>query len=306
MRSNIELQSCTLTAACATDERRKVSFFAVEPETASSAMMMMSMEMAGADKVPVSIKLRDCVVRGDASLIRASQPIEMDWTNGLAALSEPLFVGDGAMPARGGRWSLEIDHVTAHLGGGLCALSSGTQPLETKVSCHNSILICSPEVPLFRTQGDDTHTNLKGKLAWSGYQNLYEGVRTFWNVSDSSGRQPPEEMSETAWRGHWAAAASETPALRDPAAPLGWRLSPEINPKALRDRTALDYALRRDSQAADKADDGKDIGFRLDDLPKPLGADLGSSSSSSTPATSPAPPPPPGSGPPTSDAEKSP
>src|SRR5207248_912989 len=109
------------------------------------------------------------------------------------------------------------------------------------------------------------------------------------------------DMAEAAWQGHWA--AGETPAFREVGAPLGWRLPPELNSKALRDRGPADYAVRRDSQAADKAD-GKDIGFRLDDLPKPPPSGDAAPSPSTPPPTTPAPAP--TDAPPGSNAEKSP
>src|SRR5262249_7438646 len=163
------------------------------------AMMMMSMDMTGPPASPVSIKLHDCVARGDASLLRATQPVDLEWSNGLAVLSEPLFVGDSVMTARTDRWNLKIEHLTAHLRGGLCKLSAGMQMVETSISCRNSILISQTDLPLIRQQGDDVVTNLKNKLAWLGQQNLYEGVQKFWSVTDLMARQPTEEIAEAAW-----------------------------------------------------------------------------------------------------------
>lgn len=136
---------------------------------------------------------------------------------------------------------------------------------ETRVECKNSIIFCPEEATLIRQIGDDTVANQRNKFVWSGNQHLYDGVKTFWEVSDMQGRTNADRKLAADWHNHWS--PNETPVPRD-LAELGWKTPPMANAKALRERTSEDYALREDSPAVGKAAGGRDIGARLGDLPR--------------------------------------
>ncbi len=91
-RSTVDLERRILTSTCTGQLADKISFFQVEGDSPSAAMMM-AMEVPIGGSSPVSVRLRDCVARGGARFLHAAYPVELDWFNGLAAISEPLFVG---------------------------------------------------------------------------------------------------------------------------------------------------------------------------------------------------------------------
>jgi serine/threonine-protein kinase len=264
VRSSIDLQRCTLTCTWHGDLPDKVCFFQAEGDSPSGAMMM-AMEMPGTEASPPSIQLTDCVARGGGEFVHAKVPVRIRWTNGLAALSDALFASDMPMQPRGSS-VIELSHVTARLGRGLCSLAGSPQQ-ETSISCNDCILLgsASGDAPLIQQQGGDTVTNLKNRLTWKGGGNLYELFPTRWRITSDAGQ---ESMDKEAWARHWG--SGEAPAIHDATLPLGWvRLNPQGPPTAVHEQVPRDFELRPESQASRRATDVGDIGFRIDDLPKP-------------------------------------
>jgi hypothetical protein len=199
--------------------------------------------------------------------VHAKAPVKISWTNGLAVLSDALFVSEIAMPQRDDRSSIELRYVTARLGGGLCSIA-GSALQETNVTCRNCQLVGEEDTPLILQQGYDSLANLKSHLTWTGERNIYEGLRTFWKISGEQDRQQAQEsMDQSGWQGHWN--NGELPATHDRDRPLGWVTQPEENTRPWHEHIPRDYILSADSQAARKADDAGDIGFRPKELPPP-------------------------------------
>jgi hypothetical protein len=265
VRSSIEFKRCTLTSTWQSDFSDKVCFFRIDGESPSGAMMM-AMAVPGLD-ASSSIRLEDSVVRGGGEMVRAKAPVRISWTNGLAVLSDALFVSEIAMPPRDDRSSIELRYVTARLGGGLCSIA-GSPLQETSINCRDCLLVGDGGTPLIQQQGSDTPTNLKSHLTWTGERNLYEGLQTFWKISGEQDRQQAQEsMDQSDWQGHWN--NGELPATHDRDRPLGWVTRLEENTRPWHEHVPRDYALSPLSQASRKADDAGDIGFRLKELPNP-------------------------------------
>ncbi len=274
VRSSIELQRCTLTSIGYSEFPDKVCFFQAEGDNPSGAMMM-AMEMPGGESSVPSIQLNDCVARGGGEFVHAKVPVRVRWGNGLAVLSDPLFVSETSMPPRGSNSWIELSHVTARLNKGLCSLA-GSAVQETSVSCQNCILVGAGEAPFIQQQGSDTVANLKNRFTWQGGSNLYEAFPTRWRITGEVGQ---ESMDESQWRLHWN--SGESPAAHDHGKPLGW-VRPNRS-STWQEHVPSDYELRSDSQATKKAHDVGDIGFRLDDLPKPPPAHRADAPSSAAP-----------------------
>jgi serine/threonine protein kinase len=276
-RSQLDLKRCTLTIVNQGADHRAlhkdVNFFEVLGESSTGAMMMTS-DMPTVENSPVSVRLRDCVVRGEAMLVDAGHslyPIELTWNNGLLAISEPLFRSlGGRMAPRGGRFSIELDQVTAHLRGGLCYLTSGpgnSHQLQTHVRCTNSLLLGRPECPLVYQEGDDTLANLKSKFVWSGAKHLYDGFAMYWRLMDLDGTRLPavEDMMLADWQNHWSSAESPVPGPT--GRPMRWQSLPEES-RPLHQHVPGDYKLRSDSPAIRNRTEG-DVGGQLGSLPPP-------------------------------------
>jgi serine/threonine-protein kinase len=276
-RSQVDLKRCTLTIVNASTDGRpmhdQAAFFQMPQETGAAAMMM-SMDMSPPEMPPVGIRLWDTVARGEAVFVQAGNsayPLDVSCTNALLALSQPFFASEGGRAGtRAGRFLIKFDHVTAHLRGGLCQISSslGGPAPETSITCNNSILLSSAATPLISQEGDETVANLQSKLTWSGDKNLYDSISMFWRVTDLNASRLPadQEMMQLAWDAHWK--DRETPVARDATQPLGWQSPPDEN-RVLHLREPDDYRLRPSSPATGGASDQKDVGARLSELPPP-------------------------------------
>ncbi len=251
-RSTIELERCFLTSTCMGPMAEKISFFQVQGE-APSAAMMMAMDTPGAGLPAVSVRMRDCVARGGARLLHAAYPVELAWSNGLAAISEPLFVGSTTMPLRGSNSRLELSNVTGWLPKGLCSLEDAFPPLAARVS--KCILVGAADVPLIKQDGPDTLANLMNRLTWSADEHVYERTAVYWRIN---GTDAADDLDVERWRLRWQ--NHEKP--RNQSKPI-WVARPEDHRHPLHEQVPKDYVLRAEAG---------DLGFRLDDLPQPPGA----------------------------------
>ena len=91
---SLVLNFCTLTIEnslrSGVSRHQNVAFFAVAPDRPLSPQ-----PLAGAQSdVAHRIRLTDCMVRGEATLVRTEEgaPYHLDWENGLLVTSERLFL----------------------------------------------------------------------------------------------------------------------------------------------------------------------------------------------------------------------
>jgi hypothetical protein len=116
------------------------------------------------------------------------------------------------------------------------------------------VLIGSENAPLMEQAAADSVENVKARLAWSGSNNLYEGIRTFWKIDAEQDRLPVQEMmGATAWQDRWD--DKDQPSML--SIPSKWLSRLDDNPR-LYEHLPRDYKLPSEMG---------DIGAHLDDLP---------------------------------------
>ncbi len=226
---------------------------------------------------PAVINLTDSVVRGEATVVcvEDAEPMRVVWDNGLVAVSERLLLASGgqetSMPL--GKLQLELRHVTAFLGRGLCRVagtSVAPYASETEIRCHDSILAIPGTSPLVEQSGPETAEELKRRLLWYGDWNFYEGCRIFWRVESGEEGSPDELMDFAAWQAHWGPQREIMPKLDQ----VVWK-HPLDTTQPAHARVPADYALAElpaENPALGAARDGRDVGLRRDRLP-PVAAD---------------------------------
>jgi len=271
--SELTLQSCQLTlrgAAAASREARGASFLALE-SSSPSGVTEGAADDETADTVPVSeVNLRDCVVRGAGTLVTThdSLPLRLTWHNGLLAASGRLLEVGGARltPPRGERISVDLDHLTAVVDQGLCAVATQRAPaflLPLDIRCTNSILVTAAGSPLVGHRGEASIRTCRDHFLFSGERNFYEQMDIFWRIESDSDLRT-DELDFDAWRAHWGASVEQLPAW----GLVQWQqLSADAVPH--HQRRVEDYLLRtqRGNPALASSRDRSDVGFRLDLLP---------------------------------------
>ena len=137
------------------------------------------------------ITLTDCIVRGEAVVVRAEslQPVHFAWTNGLLLTSEQLLwaAGGDTMPGPGQDIQVQLKHLTATVEAGLCRLDNrrfAKYQLPTQVDCSDSILMASVDSPLVEQIGEKSPEGSRPLFAWNGDRNFYQGFIVFWKVDD--------------------------------------------------------------------------------------------------------------------------
>jgi hypothetical protein len=125
----LEFKQCSMTIRNATADRRayqsNVAFIDLKAPPGAGAMTMETMPVAE----PVRLTLANCIARGEAVFLRATetQPATLTWTNGLLATSERLLLetgGDASSRSPEGRIVIYLDHVTAFTRNGLCLIGN--------------------------------------------------------------------------------------------------------------------------------------------------------------------------------------
>ena len=271
----IRLEKCTFTVRNAAEGNGAyhpdVAFFRIKagPKTGPG-------DTAGAVRQPVTITLADCVLRGEAVVLRVQDlwPIRFTYENGLVVTTEPLLEADGGerTPWPNERIELDLQHLTAVIRGGLCRLNrSGSMPrlLPTQVSCANSILLGGPTASLIE-QIEVAGLETGGEaLAWNGDRNFYEGFESFWTIRPAGvGAPPVRVLSFDQWREHWGPQRENMPQWNR----VQWRQLPSADRPA-HAHIPADYALSPPSAspnpALGAASDGGNVGAAMDRLPAP-------------------------------------
>ena len=277
------LEKCVLTIRNAAEDQgayhQDAAFFRVK--AAPGADTAGPLESAGAHvpepvpTPPVAISLSDCVVRGEAVVLRVqhARALRLAWVNGLLATSERLLVADGSPQAAGPGETLKIDlqHVTAVVRSGLCRFvrnESAPRQMPAQLSVSSSILVGSPSAPLVEQSGVSAADPYRQRLLWSGDRNFYEGFTVFWNVQFANAETAPETMTFGAWKAHWGPEQE----IRPVANQVQWSQLPAAD-RPLHTDGPADYALSPSSPAMPNpalgsANDGRDAGAQLDRLPE--------------------------------------
>ena len=251
---------------------RDVAFFHLRPSNNGGVMKMVDPKLP----IPaVSIRLGNCVVRGEARVVQIDelQRVDFRWTNGLCATTQPFVYATGGKvePADAQTTSrVELRHLTAVLDGGLLAVEStkiAPHQQRFEVQCADSILLGDAETPLVQQTGIDEVDALKGRITYFGTRPFYQGIRKFWAV-DARHANGTESLvlDFDAWREHWG--FDESYPLLDQVI---WR-TPPARDKPAHLRTPGEFQLASTSSnpakggGEDGASDGKDAGMLTEQI----------------------------------------
>lgn len=258
------LQDCVLTIRNATlpdsaHFHRRVAFFDVLPPPGD--------DMASGDHL-LQVVLKDCVVRGEAVLLRVDSPqaVGLAWNNGLLATTKRLLEvrGGRTPPEFAGRVQVQLESITADCREGLVLLTSREDlpyqnPVELRAT--DCILLTAAEAPLVEQHGTLPIGEARQRFAYHGRRNFYDGVQTFWKVTQLGREsQPANEVRDdfAAWQQHWGMLGEDQ---SRPASVL-WERSPRgipIHRVWSEHYTLADAPANLARQAA--------AGCRLDELP---------------------------------------
>jgi serine/threonine-protein kinase len=216
---------------------------------------------------PVTIRLQDCVVRGEALFLRSASTQSLDflWQNGLLATSERFFVtvaGVGNPLTAQGLQSLSLDHVTAIVRRGFCQLTSAEpddRRLRTFLTTTNSILVADSDAPLIEQRSLVGPPRFDDHIRWTGENTFYQGFGSFWKVAGSGGSPGLVRQVWPDWKHFWRGP-------RDAQQPIGWKPSPHVE-QPLHDHDPADYLLDDRSPARAAASGSTDAGFQRQALP---------------------------------------
>jgi hypothetical protein len=225
---------------------------------------------------PLELRLQNCLVRGEASLLRDddAQAVNVTWENGLLATSEWLLSTGGATtvpPTSGGmsgKIHLDLEHLTLDLGKGLCRMwNSYSAPglLDVDIHCADSVVLtASDQAALVEQVCVEQSADSERRLSWKGDRNHYSGFKTFWKIGDLGAAATPRLMTFEDWRAKWGGDRE----VQSNLAPLAWKRLPAAG-QPLNQRTPADYSIDEDS--ADPAiydtTDGELVGFDSSALP---------------------------------------
>jgi eukaryotic-like serine/threonine-protein kinase len=189
---SLELRNCTLTIQNMDENgiewQNGAAFFQFDAPQVSSRMDMgmdIDSEDPGMNPMPVlpdppALRLHDCAVRGQATLIRADLafPLTVFWRQGLLACNERFFVFGGAADstARDAQIKIELQKVTAVVeeGFGLMALDGrGPLLIQLDISLTECIVAMNESVPLLEHRGTSVADRVERSLVLGGRQNFY-------------------------------------------------------------------------------------------------------------------------------------
>ncbi|NUQ66473.1 MAG: hypothetical protein HUU20_28765, partial [Pirellulales bacterium] len=198
----------------------------------------------------VTVALVDCVARGEATLFQSEmmQSAEVSWKNGLLATTEWFLVANGGeeSPQPSEAIQVDLEHLTAAVGRGLCQLNQGEfapYQLPVEIRCADSILVGSGAAALVEQNGVGDVAGAQQRVSWDGYRNFYEGFTVFWAISPLNPSQRSEQMPFAAWESHWTPDREILP-LRNL---VGWKQLPAAD-KPVSAHTAADYTLDHSDQ----------------------------------------------------------
>ncbi len=196
----LALTNCTLTVRNASQTLRSGLYAAsfINVQGAKPPTTPVTVEGGGIAVPRTSVVLKNCLARGEATLVHADEatPLSLTWDNGLLITSERmLLVGGTEVPSLRSEFiRLDLQNVTAIVDKGLCRLVSEGDEVQLTLDahCHQSIVTTRDGMPLFEMLGEGSLAEHKKKLAFNGDdapagRNYYPGVETFWRIESEQG-----------------------------------------------------------------------------------------------------------------------
>ena len=190
---SLALDSCTLTIENAlrsgASRHQNVAFFVVVPARQRPPEGPGDSSSAKANR----IRLENCLVRGEATLIRTDEtiPYLLRWKNGLLVTSERLFWSVGASQRSDGQWKMriELERVTALMARGMGRVEIGADGAvlpEVELACSRCILTPGDAenagVPLLQYLGIRQIADATQRLRFEGAGNRYGGFQSRWLI----------------------------------------------------------------------------------------------------------------------------
>lgn len=273
---SLRLEKSVLSIRNAADDRtafhQEVAFFRLRSPAGMEAPMPPGSEPPVAW---ATLSLTDCIVRGEAALVRSHwlRPFQLTWNNGLLVTTERLLVADGGdrAPLAGDGMRVELQHLTAVVRGGLCQLrqsESAPYALPLAINCVSSILVGSARGPLIEQIGVAGKEPYE-RVLWNGERNFYEGFGTFWSVAPAQAEWRPAPQTFEAWVAYWGPQREILPMFNR----VQWKKLPSAD-LPVHAHTVRDYLLSKPGEggtanpAVKAAADGKDAGMTPEALPE--------------------------------------
>ena len=282
---SVRLTGCTLSVQNAADDGSAyhpgVAFFDVKAPLGTRSI---TFEQFGIRQLPVTIRLENCIARGEASFLYSeqSQPIDFSWDNGLLAISDRFLTmqaGAYSSQARGPQVEhavqVELLHLTAVVLDGLLSATTTADAryqMNVEFKCSDSIIVVGDHAALIDQRGIGSAQDaedFKQRFSWKGTHNFYERFHDFVTMRDLVGVEF-DRFDFGAWRNHWETQPDDYDDRPSQDAVVWERLADVQGP--LHGRSVADYALRgsaADNPARGGASDLTDAGLRADDLPTP-------------------------------------
>jgi len=268
---SVQLERCWLTIRNASEQRGSyhpdVAFFrGVDSGRPGAPADGDSMTTAA----QAQIRLTDCVVRGEAVLVRTDglRPVELVWDNGLFATTEWLLIanpGDNAAPASP-TIRVTLKHLTVMARGGLCQFVHSpfaSQAVAAQINCTDSIILGASGGPLLEQVGGVAPDHFKQRITWSGDRNFYVSFGNLWSLRGVGTGLLSGPMALEAWRAHWGANENNV------GSSVQWKQLPPAD-RPTNAHTPADYALSDspgENPARKAASDGRDAGMDASRLP---------------------------------------
>jgi len=266
---SLRLESCTVTVRNASDSglalHPYVSMFDIR---AVPSPGLMSPDDAPMMRPPASLQLKNCILRGEATVVRSNelQPVQVAWQNGLLATTERFLSATGGPsdPKPQGETQLELRHVTALMRGGLCRVTNSQdapQQLPLDITAGDCIFLCDPSSALIEQSGIDSTDEFRRRLVWNGERNFYEGFTTFWRINGAGAETASQSLLHD-WQAYWGSRESQ-PSLGK----VAWQQLPPAT-RPVNKSIPSDFALHSgDNPPRHAASDGSDAGVQTSLLP---------------------------------------
>jgi hypothetical protein len=266
---SLRLDGCILTVRNASESagalHPDVSMFDIR---AVPGPGLMSSDDAPVVRPPALLQLKNCILRGEATVVRSNelQPVQITWENGLLATTERFLSATGGPsdPKPQGETQLELRHVTALMRGGLCRLTNtqdAPQQLPLEITAADCIFLCDPSAALVEQSGIDATEEYRRRLVWNGERNFYEGFTTFWRINGAG----PETGSQSTlhdWKLYLGSRES-SPSLGK----VAWQQLPAAT-RPVNQYIPSDFTLHSgDNPPSHAAADGADAGLQASLLP---------------------------------------
>lgn len=221
----------------------------------------------------VSIRMTDCLIRGQATLASLAWhgPLNLSLENCAAALAGDLiqFEPASAPMADTARASVLLRHVTARLEGSAVQFSGPVSADGPVLDCEvrNSLIACTGDNAVIYSDVTVNGEDARRQLLWNGERNFYDNQIAFWQIEDLQ-----EFMNFDQWRANWGPAREVGPNNSG----IQWQVvlsdveSPEATFDSL-DKTVfalMPPTVEAPNSAVDGATDGSDVGCDLNSLPE--------------------------------------